>query len=161
VPVYNYIWQNNNMIRIGLLMLVFSTGCQSSQDNQGTLTKSDSISPAKAPAADTLAPALSSASAAYVLSRKQIPVLCYHQIRDWKPTDSKRSKDYIVPVDVFRAQIKMLADSGYHSILPDQLYQYLTKGIPLPAKPVLLTFDDTDEDQFGVAFTEMKKYGFK
>jgi peptidoglycan/xylan/chitin deacetylase (PgdA/CDA1 family) len=55
----------------------------------------------------------------------------------------------------------MLADSGYHTILPDQLYSYLTKGAALPEKPVLLTFDDTDLDQFTVAWPEMKKYGFK
>ena len=42
----------------------------------------------------------------------------------------------------------MLADSGYHTILPDQLYDYLTKGTPLPSKPIMLTFDDTDLDQF-------------
>jgi peptidoglycan/xylan/chitin deacetylase (PgdA/CDA1 family) len=99
--------------------------------------------------------------AASVLSRKQIPILCYHQIRDWRPTDSKRAKDYIVPVDVFKKQMKMLADSGFHSILPDQLYDYLTKNKPLPVKPVMLSFDDTDLGQFTVGFPEMKKYGFK
>jgi peptidoglycan/xylan/chitin deacetylase (PgdA/CDA1 family) len=99
--------------------------------------------------------------AASVLSRKQIPILCYHQIRDWRPTDSKRAKDYIVPVDVFKKQMKMLADSGFHSILPDQLYDYLTKNRPLPVKPVMLSFDDTDLGQFTVGFPEMKKYGFK
>jgi peptidoglycan/xylan/chitin deacetylase (PgdA/CDA1 family) len=100
-------------------------------------------------------------SASDILGRKQIPVLCYHQIRDWRPTDSKRSKDYIVPVGLFKEQIKMLADSGYHSISPDQLYDYLTKGVPLPQKPVMLTFDDTDLGQYTVAFPEMQKYGFK
>jgi peptidoglycan/xylan/chitin deacetylase (PgdA/CDA1 family) len=100
-------------------------------------------------------------SASDILARKQIPVLCYHQIRDWRPTDSKRSKDYIVPVGLFKEQIKMLADSGYHSISPDQLYDYLTRGVPLPQKPVMLTFDDTDLGQYTVAFPEMQKYGFK
>jgi peptidoglycan/xylan/chitin deacetylase (PgdA/CDA1 family) len=100
-------------------------------------------------------------SASDILARKQIPVLCYHQIRDWRPTDSKRSKDYIVPVALFKEQIKMLADSGYHTITPDQLYDYLTRGLPLPQKPVMLTFDDTDLGQYTVAFPEMQKYGFK
>ncbi len=100
-------------------------------------------------------------SASDVLSRKQIPVLCYHQIRDWRVTDSKRSKDYIVPVAVFKQQIKMLADSGYHTITPDQLYDYLTKGSPLPQKPVMLTYDDTDIGQYSIAFPEMQKYNFK
>jgi peptidoglycan/xylan/chitin deacetylase (PgdA/CDA1 family) len=55
----------------------------------------------------------------------------------------------------------MLADSGYHSISPDQLYAYLLTGARLPSKPIMLTFDDTDLDQFTVAYPEMKKYGFK
>jgi peptidoglycan/xylan/chitin deacetylase (PgdA/CDA1 family) len=101
------------------------------------------------------------APAAAILAKKQIPILCYHQIRDWKPTDSKRAKDYIVPVEVFKKQLKMLADSGFHTILPDQLYDYLTKNKPLPDKPVMLTFDDTDLGQYTVGFPEMKKYGFK
>ncbi|MDB5133406.1 MAG: polysaccharide deacetylase family protein [Mucilaginibacter sp.] len=96
-----------------------------------------------------------------IMARKQVPVLCYHQIRDWKPTDSKTNKDYIIPVAAFKAHMKMLADSGYHTILPDQLYDYLTKGTALPSKPIVLTFDDTDLDQFEVGRTEMKKYGFK
>jgi peptidoglycan/xylan/chitin deacetylase (PgdA/CDA1 family) len=96
-----------------------------------------------------------------ILGRKEVPILCYHQIRDWKPTDSKTSKDYIMPPADLKAELKMLADSGYHTILPDQLYAYLTRGEALPGKPIMLTFDDTDEDQYTVAWPEMKKYGFK
>jgi peptidoglycan/xylan/chitin deacetylase (PgdA/CDA1 family) len=98
---------------------------------------------------------------AAVMARKQVPIVCYHQIRDWKPTDSKTSKDYIIPIASFKQHMKMLADSGYHTILPDQLYDYLTKGTALPSKPIMLTFDDTDLDQFEIARPEMKKYGFK
>src|ERR1700746_1892622 len=54
--------------------------------------------------------------ASVILNRPQIPILCYHQIRNWSPSDSKRAKDYIVPVDNFREQMKALADDGYHTI---------------------------------------------
>ncbi len=101
------------------------------------------------------------ADAATILSRKEVPILCYHQIRDWRATDSKGAKDYIIPVETFKAHLKMLADSGFHTILPDQMYDYLTTGAPLPEKPVMLTFDDTDDDQFTLAAPEMKKYGYK
>jgi peptidoglycan/xylan/chitin deacetylase (PgdA/CDA1 family) len=103
----------------------------------------------------------SPAGAATILSRKQVPVLCYHQIRDWRAGDSKSAKDYIIPVQTFRDHIKMLADSGYHTILPDQLYAYLNRGVALPSKPIMLTFDDTDLDQYTIAAPELKKYGFK
>jgi peptidoglycan/xylan/chitin deacetylase (PgdA/CDA1 family) len=113
-----------------------------------------------APAPDpTTIPAANIASAASILARDQVPVLCYHQVRDWRAKDSKGAKD--VPVAQFRDQIKMLADSGYHTILPDQLYAYLATGAPLPPKPVMLTFDDTDLDQYTTAKPELDKYGFK
>ncbi len=101
------------------------------------------------------------ADAATIMVRKEVPVLCYHQIRDWTGRDGKSAKDFIVPVKVFKAQLKILADSGYHTILPDQLYNYLSAGAPLPAKPFMLTYDDTDDDQYNMAGPEMKKYGFK
>jgi peptidoglycan/xylan/chitin deacetylase (PgdA/CDA1 family) len=114
------------------------------------------------PAPDpTSIPAASANNAAAILARPQVPILCYHQIRDWTARDSKGAKDYIIPVAQFKAQMKMLADSGYHTILPDQLYAYMTTGAKLPSKPVMLTFDDTDLDQFTVARPTMEQYGFK
>ena len=101
------------------------------------------------------------ATSAEVIARKQVPILCYHQIRDWRAKDSKTAKDYIVPIANFKEKIKMLADSGYHTILPNQLYDYLTTGAALPIKPIMLTFDDTDLDQFTIANPELKKHGFK
>lgn len=98
---------------------------------------------------------------AAILARRQVPVLCYHQIRNWRASDKQVDKDYIIPPETFKAHLKMLADSGYHPILPDELYDYLTKGTSLPAKPIMLTFDDTDGDQFEVARPELIKYGFK
>ena len=101
------------------------------------------------------------AEAAAVLAKPQVPILCYHQIRDWLPTDSKQARDYIVPIARFEEQISMLADSGYHAILPDQLLAYLTTGAPLPPRPVMLTFDDTNLDQYTVAAPILEKYGYK
>jgi len=57
--------------------------------------------------------------------------------------------------------MKALGDSGYTTILPEQLYNYLVAGQELPQKAVMLTFDDTDLDQYTLAAPEMKKYGFK
>lgn len=101
------------------------------------------------------------ADAKTILARKQVPILCYHQVRNWKPTDGKVGKDYIVEIQNFKDQMKMLADSGYHTILPDQLYAYLNTGAALPSKPIMLTFDDTDMDQFTVVRPTLDKLGFK
>jgi len=93
--------------------------------------------------------------------RTQIPVLCYHQVRDWKSTDSKYASVFIVPTDSFRAQMKMLHDNGYHSISPDQLMAYLVSGAQLPPKPFLLTFDDGTDQQYSNALPVLNQYGFK
>ena len=123
-----------------------------------TATDEANATPAPDP---TTIPAGSTGNAAAILARPQVPILCYHQIRDWTARDSKNAKDYITPVATFKAHIKMLADSGYHTILPDQLYAYMTTGAKLPSKPVMLTFDDTDLDQFTIARPELNKYGYK
>ena len=101
------------------------------------------------------------ADAATILNRPQVPILCYHQIRDFAANDSRRARDYIVPVSNFREQMKFLADNGYHTISPDQLYDYLLKGTELPSRPVMITFDDTRLEQYTVARAEMNQYGFK
>ena len=100
------------------------------------------------------------ADAATIMGRKQVPILCYHHIRDIQMV-SKASMGYEVTVNEFKDQMKTLADSGFHTITPDQLYNYLTTGAALPDNPVMLTFDDTDLEQFTVGKTEMDKYGFK
>jgi len=94
------------------------------------------------------------------MARPQVPILCYHHIKDI-PEVSKSSLGYEVTAAQFKAQMKTLADSGYHTVLPEQLYNYLTKGAPLPSKPVMITYDDTDGEQFTIAKPEMDKYGFK
>lgn len=100
------------------------------------------------------------ADAATIMSRKQVPILCYHHIREIRMA-SKANKGYEVTVAQFKEQMKALADSGYTSITPDQYYEYLTKGTPLPEKPVMITFDDTSLEHFTIAKPEMEKYGFK
>lgn len=123
-----------------------------------TATEEANATPAPDP---STIPAAKAGDAAAILARPQVPILCYHQIRDWTGRDSKGAKDYIVPIAKFKEHIKMLADSGYHTVLPDQLYAYLTTGAKLPSKPIMLTFDDTDLDQFTIARPELEKYGYK
>jgi len=58
-------------------------------------------------------------------------------------------------------QMKILFDSGYHTILSDQLYQYLTRGIALPFHSIMLSFDDAHEEHFSIAAPILRRYGFK
>ena len=145
------------------LLSIWGIGCQSAAKSDSNVETNKNTSPAQTPQArtpkDSNAPFKAEPSA--ILAKQEVPILCYHQIRDWKSTDSKTSRDYIAPVSAFQEQMKMLADSGYHSILPDELYAYLTKGRALPKKPIMLTFDDTDLDQFETALPTLDQYGYK
>lgn len=99
--------------------------------------------------------------AATILAKKEVPVLCYHHIRNFSASQSESMKSYSVTPAAFAAQMKILHDSGYQTILPSQLNDYLLYDAELPAKPVMITFDDTQESQYIYGAAEMNKYGFK
>lgn len=141
----------------GLLLLL---SCQSRSSQPVIEKATEKVAEAKPDSVPAKKDAVT-ADAATILSRVQVPVLCYHQIREWKNHESRLAKDVIVPPAKFRSQLQILADSGYQTILPDQLYDYLTKGTPLPPKPVMLTYDDGDVDGYNIAAPEMAKHGFK
>ena len=152
-----------------LIFCIYLSSCQSnsttpSSDAAGNIPAGESIEKSTTEEAEKTASEQvtgKKANAAEILGRPQVPILCYHQIRNWISTDGKMGKDYIVPIAEFKSQMKMLADSGYQTILPDQLYNYLVYGAKLPKKPIMLTFDDTKLDQYTNALPELKKYGFK
>lgn len=153
--------QKLSLFILPFLGLTLNSGCEELPHPAKTATTAVAITANTKSPEPVSSPVSTIADAATILSRPEVPILCYHQVRDFKPSDSKTARDYIVPVATFREQMKLLADSGYHTILPDQLYDYLTTGKELPAKPVMITFDDTRLDQYTIALPELNKYGYK
>jgi peptidoglycan/xylan/chitin deacetylase (PgdA/CDA1 family) len=111
--------------------------------------------------AENEVPVKSMAGIAAILAKKEVPVLCYHHIRNVRAGESESMKSYSVSPEAFAAQMKALHDSGYQTILPDQLYNYLVYDGALPAKPVMISFDDTDEEQYRIGAAIMNQYNFK
>ena len=142
---------------LAIMALVFVTGCSDTEGHpvavKDTTVKSytDSLQFHKH---------VPIANAATIMAKKQVPVLCYHHIRPIRMA-SKANKGYEVTVAQFKEQMKILADSGYKSITPEQYYDYLSRGAAIPGKSVMITFDDTSEEHFTIAKPEMEKYGFK
>jgi peptidoglycan/xylan/chitin deacetylase (PgdA/CDA1 family) len=101
------------------------------------------------------------ATAAQILRKPEVPILCYHRIRNILQGDGENMRTYSVTPANFAQQMKTLSDAGFHSISPSQLYEYLVHDGILPQKPILLTFDDTREEHYRLAAPEMTKYGFK
>ena len=94
-------------------------------------------------------------TAAQIMAKPQVPVLCYHRI-----TDGSKG-DYTVSPATFSAHMKVLADSGYHSISPTQLYDYLVYNKSLPANPVMISFDDSRIEHSTIAAPVMEKNGMR
>lgn len=90
-----------------------------------------------------------------ILAKKQIPILCYHRIKNGA------KGDYTVSETTFGEHVQVLADSGYHSISPDQLYDYLVYNKSLPDKPFMITFDDSREEHYAIAGPVLEKHGFR
>jgi peptidoglycan/xylan/chitin deacetylase (PgdA/CDA1 family) len=101
------------------------------------------------------------ASVSEILSRRQIPVLCYHRIRPWTASDGRIAKENVIPPDLFKAHMRILADSGYHTIMPDQLLDYLEYGDSLPEKPLMISFDDGSIGQYDIGVPTLEKHGFR
>ncbi|MEI6555060.1 MAG: polysaccharide deacetylase family protein [Paludibacter sp.] len=94
-------------------------------------------------------------TASQIYAKPEIPVLCYHRIADGP------KGDYKVSPATFAAHVKILADSGYHSISPAQLYDYLVYNKSLSEKPFLITFDDSRIEHTAIAAKVLEKHGFR
>jgi peptidoglycan/xylan/chitin deacetylase (PgdA/CDA1 family) len=147
--------------RIGLLVALLAPlfGCGGGDDPSGAAT-----TPAKrtTPARKAERPKIDlKADPAAIAARSSIPILCYHQIRDRTAADAAADRPYIMPPATFRRELDTLERDGYRTISPDELVAHLTTGARLPAKPVLLTFDDGVDDHYRVVLPELRRRGMK
>ena len=83
------------------------------------------------------------------------PILLYHHIA----TPPKGNLYYVSPED-FRAQMQALKDWGYTTIPVSLLVKALNFGAKLPARPIIITFDDGDSTVYSDAFPIMQEFGF-
>ena len=84
------------------------------------------------------------------------PILLYHRIA----TPSKADPYYVTP-DEFRAQMQALKDWGYTTISIARLVNVIRSGGKLPARPIVISFDDGDITVYTQAFPIMREFGFK
>lgn len=70
--------------------------------------------------------------------RVNIPILMYHDIRAHGQPVTPLS----LSVEQFERQLDLLVRWGYTTLSFERLFEILKQRQPLPAKPVLLTFDD-------------------
>lgn len=84
-----------------------------------------------------------------------VPILLYHHI-----ANSENPSRYYVSPEIFEGQMAWLFDHGYTTIPISLLVNAIREGADLPAKPVIISFDDGDLDVYENAYPIMQKYGF-
>jgi peptidoglycan/xylan/chitin deacetylase (PgdA/CDA1 family) len=90
-----------------------------------------------------------------------VPILIYHSIRPYRPTDTAGVRKYIATPQTLENELAYLKENGYTSVTFTDLTRSVTSGVPLPPRSVIISFDDDWQTQYTYAFPLLKKYGFK
>lgn len=85
-----------------------------------------------------------------------IPILLYHHL-----SETEKGSSTVLHPDVFEHQMTLLKKNGYTPVTFDDCIAFVEDGTPLPAKPVIITFDDGYASNYTYAFPVLKKYNFK
>jgi peptidoglycan/xylan/chitin deacetylase (PgdA/CDA1 family) len=86
-----------------------------------------------------------------------VPILVYHHVT---PVLGGSPLLYVSPTQ-FASQLAHLHSYGYHVVTLRQAYDAWTTGAALPAKPVILSFDDGYQDQYFYAAPLLRRYHYQ
>jgi peptidoglycan/xylan/chitin deacetylase (PgdA/CDA1 family) len=89
-----------------------------------------------------------------------LPTLTYHHIQTEAAAKADKQTSLTVYTDVFTKQMQYLADRGYTPVTSTQIINFFDHQIPLPPKPVFLTFDDGYVDFFTDAYPVLRQHHF-
>jgi peptidoglycan/xylan/chitin deacetylase (PgdA/CDA1 family) len=83
----------------------------------------------------------------------------YHHLRELSPYASAAWRLLTVRPSDFESQVAYLAKHDYHTVYFSDVVAYFDDGRPLPANPVIITFDDAWQEDFAVAYPILRKCG--
>ena len=84
-----------------------------------------------------------------------LPIIMYHEVKPYSV-----GKDVIFPWE-FENDLKYLSENDYTSITMNELINYVYDGVPLPEKPIVLSFDDGYLNNYVYVLPLLKKYSMK
>jgi len=90
-------------------------------------------------------------------AKPRVPILMYHSL---SKTGTAPFRRFTVAPELFQAHLGYLADQGYRTLTMSQLVELRARRGPLPAKPVVLTFDDGFADFYTEAMPGLARHGF-
>jgi len=110
------------------------------------------------PAALLAALAMSSSSAAGAASAQRVAILAYHHIGT-APRDAARPELWVTPAR-FHSQLAALDRAGFEAVTLDRVWRAWHGNGRLPARPVVLSFDDGYASQARIAGPALRTHGW-
>ncbi|HEX3738023.1 MAG TPA: polysaccharide deacetylase family protein [Solirubrobacterales bacterium] len=87
-----------------------------------------------------------------------VPILVYHALGEAPPSEAYPG--LYVPDDEFEEEMSWLARKGYEGVTLDQVERAWYHGGTLPAKPIVITFDNGYPEQVTFAPEVLSRYGW-
>jgi peptidoglycan/xylan/chitin deacetylase (PgdA/CDA1 family) len=87
-----------------------------------------------------------------------VPILMYHVLGS-APSGAP-DPELFVPAADFAAQADWLAARGYHGVTLAQVFAYWRRGVALPPKPIVFSFDDGYLSDYAVALPTLRRHGW-
>lgn len=87
----------------------------------------------------------------------EVPILMYHRVLK----DSEKINTYTVTPETFRDDMIYLRERGYETVFTRDIIDYAMGGAPLPAKPVVITFDDGYYNNYTYVLPILEELGIK
>lgn len=96
-----------------------------------------------------------------------LPILYMHQVVTipsdlgaWSEGAQQAFFRHSIPPCAFAAQLDWLKAHAYHTVLPRDVVAFWDQGVPLPANPIILTFDDGSPDWYSTIFPLLQAHGY-
>jgi peptidoglycan/xylan/chitin deacetylase (PgdA/CDA1 family) len=85
-----------------------------------------------------------------------VPILMYH-VLGIPSAGTPYPELWVKPSD-FAGQMSWLQSHGYHAVTLEQVFRFWQKGVALPPKPIVASFDDGYLSDFTVAMPTLRRY---